>query len=201
MQIGQEVTFRLIKRPRDSILAMGVGSGDSDFATTHRSTQSQDASTPEEAATQLKQPASPSEPNPAVSSSATPKPPSQRAPVPEKSAGKGKPGKAGGSAAWQAAQATSSDKGTGVTSGAVAVGKVAYNQFAKFTPLKDAGALWQAAATELAEYATLVSPFATGALLMAMLWVESSSEDCCSQAWTFTASQPCWNPGPGFQGR
>ncbi|KAK9868787.1 hypothetical protein WJX84_008695 [Apatococcus fuscideae] len=157
LQIGQEVTFRLIKRPRDSILAMGVGSGDSDFATTHRLTQSQDASTPEEAATQLKQPASPSEPSPAVSSSATPKPPSQRAPVPEKSAGKGKPGKAGGSAAWQAAQATSSDKGTGVTSGAVAVGKVAYNQFAKFTPLKDAGALWQAAATELAEYATLVT--------------------------------------------
>lgn len=75
----------------------------------------------------------------------------------------GKQGKTGQGAAWQVAQRMSTVDGTESMGDPASTSKAADNQFAKFTPLSDAGPLWQAAAMELAEYATLVGPASNSA--------------------------------------
>ncbi|KAK9835882.1 hypothetical protein WJX74_010176 [Apatococcus lobatus] len=84
-------------------------------------------------------------------------------------------GKTVQSVAWQVGGKSSAAGVMGVVDHTTSTNKAADNQFAKFTPLSDAGPLWQAAATELADYATLVTteggfdaateaPFVYGAL-------------------------------------
>ncbi len=72
-------------------------------------------------------------------------------------------GKIQGKAAWKVSQNEGKAKADPLHGDPARSSKTAYNQYAKFTPVSNAGPLWQAAATELAEYATLVRVSGTSA--------------------------------------
>lgn len=175
MQVGQEVTLRLIKRPRDSILATALSASSPRHPSAKAGHHALSQSLPQDPSPTPARPDAARNGHPSTTPSSGPTLPTAHEPAWERpdapdglrTAAKqppgsetrgtpGKQGKAGQNAAWQVASTHSLAPGSEMVEDTGNTSKVADNQFAKFTPLSDAGPLWQTAATELAEYATLV---------------------------------------------